>query len=268
LALVSSLSAQPVSFTIDVLSPSVQSLAVTNPNPTFFPDDLFDQVAAGGFMAPPPIFQLNGAGAAGPGGALIDVNAYSQGRSTNAFNQNAPSYFSLDRGSSGVAGTASAIEFNIIGGSEQSSDIFQSTYNNYNTQFRDGDGVASGDNPAAGPLGVAEPTTLGPVSPIPPSLVGDVDGIDLRPVAGAAFGTNIYCAYDQTTINTGAFGPVTSAADIFVNPLVSGYDAQVANTSGNPPAAQLYINENQISFGAFLLNDIDALVVFDNGNGI
>ena len=253
-----------VSFSIDVWSPSVQSAQITFPNPTFFPDDIFDEMVVMGFAPPPPLLQINGNGLSG---GLIEVNAYSQGRPLNHFRTSTPAIFSVDRGSAGAAGTAVSNEFGVAGGSEQSSDMFFSAYNNNNTLFRDGDGLASGVNPAAPALALAEPTSVGgPIVPIPPSLVGDVDGLDLRPAGGVSPSTRIYFSMDQTTVTSGAYGAI-SAADIFVNQLLSGYNQQVGGTVGNPPAAPVYAAEFALGFGQFVGNDVDAVVVFDDGDG-
>ena len=265
-ALLAAPSQAQVSFSIDVWSPSVQSAQITSPNPTVFPDDIFDQMGLVGFVPPPPLLQINGMALGGMGGSFVEVNAYSQGRPLNQFSTSASAFFSVDRGSAGVGGTATSNEFNIAGGSEQSSDVFFSTFNSNNTLFLDGDGVASGVNPAAPPLALAEPTTVGgPIVPIPPTHVGDLDGLDLRRAGGVSPSTRIYFSVDQGTVTGGTYGPI-SAADIFVNQLISGYNQPVGGVAGNPPAAPVYASESMLGFGPFMGNDLDALVVFDNGD--
>lgn len=266
-ALLAAASQAQVSFSIDILSPSVRSAQITFPNPTVFPDDIFDEMSMVGFAPPPPLLQINGIGLGGMGGSFVEVNAYSQGRPLSQFSTSAPAVFSVDRGSAGVGGTASSNEFNIPG-SEQSSDLFFSIFNSNNTLFRDGDGVASGANPAAPPLALAEPTTVGgPIVPIPPSSVGDLDGLDLRMSAGVSPSTRIYFSVDQGTVTVGTYGGTISAADIFVNQLTSGYNQPLGGVAGNPPAAPVYAPESALGFGQFIGNDLDALVVFDDGDG-
>jgi hypothetical protein len=187
-----------------------------------------------------------------------EVDGISFGRSPSTFSSSAGVVFSLDRGSSGVAGTASANEFGFGGGvSEQSSDIFLSALNGTNTLFADGDGVvqAGNPNPAAFPLGTGEFATY-PFPPGPPPAVGgaDLDALDLR--------ANLFAPGSPTGRLFFSLDPVSAAP-------FSGGDVLVDPTGGGG-LSNLYANEAVLGILPFPLlpgsNDIDALVVFDDGD--
>jgi hypothetical protein len=252
------------SFSLDSISPEVQQ-------GTYRADDILIP----GIGAPPvlsPILGFNGAGAVN-----LEMDDFSYGRPLSHFSKTAPAYFSVDLGAFGVAGTAVSVEFNAAGGSEASSDVFFSAYTGGNTLLYDGNGLATAPNPAAPPLGVSEPVTFGPpVPPIPPSLVGDIDGLDLRsvvfgPVPGSPTGV-IYFSLLTSSLSSGVYGPGLGGADVFVAPGVPGYSLPAApNTPPLSPAgvSQPYATEIALGFAPPIIgNDIDALVVFDNGDNI
>jgi hypothetical protein len=238
-----------LSFSIDAVSPEV---TVGNS----LPGNIYIPVASFGGpvvppVLPPAVIEINIGG---------EVDGLSFGRAPNAFRTNAAAVFSLDRGSSGLPGTASANEFNSGGGvSEQSSDVFQSTYNGTNTLFADGDGVvqAGNPNPAAFPLGTSEFPTF-PFPPIPPPVGGsDLDALDLQANllgAGSPTGRMFY------SLSSASAAPFFTGADVLVDP----------TGMGNPP--NLYANEFQLGILPIPLppgnNDVDALVVYDDGDNL
>lgn len=252
-AVVCSVSAQ--SFSVNQISPAVNVSGLQA-------DDVF--VSLGPLPAPvlsPPAVGFNGAG------VNLEVDAFSFGRPINHFGLNQAAVFSVDIGSRGVAGSPAAVEFNAPNGSENSSDLYLSTYNNTHTLFRDGDGAATGVNPAVQALGVAEPATFfPPVGPLPASGVGDVDAVDLRvnQLVPAMSPTGaVYFSVDQNTTASGVYGPGRSGADIFTALGTSGYDTPPAvNTSPT-----IYAAETMLGLGQITGNDLDALVVYDDGDG-
>ena len=246
------------SFSLDTISPSVQ-----------LGNALGDDVLALQIGAVPPVLPAPLLGYPGVG---FEVDAFSFGRPANQFSTNTPAFFSVDIGISGVGGTAVAIEFNNALGSEDSSDVFFSTYNSNNSLALDGDGNGTFPNPNVPGLGVAEPASFVHVPPpILPSLVGDVDALDMRSVvmpANSPTGAT-YFSIDPTTAASGVYGPGISAGDVFVGLGGGGYDQ--ATPVNLPPAApggvtQPYATEIALGFLAPLGNDIDALVVFDDGD--
>ncbi len=246
--------AQGQSFSIDGLSPefTVGVLGVA-PAGSILPGEIFTPLAAFGPVAtpvaPPGVFAINLPG---------EVNALSFGRAPASFNANDWAHFSLDRGSAGLTGTASANEFNNGGfGSEQSSDVFRSVFNSTNTIFADGDGVVQfgNPNPAAFPLGTGEFATFPfpPQPPIPPAGGADLDALDLRFNANAQGGSptgTIFMSVDASTAGSLGF----SAGDVLVDP--SGIGTANPNFYASDVALGLFPGGN----------DIDALVVFDNGD--
>ena len=252
-------SANGISFSIDGLSPEftvgIQGVAGAG---VIAPGDIYTPVASFAGVgltpvAPPGVLTINLPG---------EVNALSFGRAPASFSANHPASFSLDRGSAGVVGTASANEFNGAGlGSEQSSDIFRSVYNNSNTLFGDGDGVSQfgNPNPAGFPLNVGETATypFPPQPPIPPSNSSDLDALDLRfsPSAGGGGPPSptgrIFLSVDASTAGSLGF----SAGDVLVDPSGLG----TANPNFYASSAIL---------GLVGPNDIDALVVYDDGDNI
>jgi hypothetical protein len=247
-------SASGISFSIDGLSPEftvgVQGVA---PAGLILPGDIFTPLAQLGPVvtpvAPPGLLQVSFPG---------EVNALSFGRSPLTFSTNTPAFFSLDRASAGVAGTASGNEFSFGAGvSEQSSDVFRSVFNNTNTIFADGDGVVQpgNPNPAAFPLGVSEFATFPfPPGPLPPVGGGDLDALDLRfdtTGSGSPTGRNFF-SVDAST----AAGMFVSTSDVLLDatgmslvaPTVYAFDFQLGLTPG--------------------MNDIDALIVYDDGDNL
>jgi hypothetical protein len=250
------------SFSVDSISPTVQVSGG-------FADDVYNPVPGG----IPPVFPAPFIGLPGAGLNNLENDGFSYGRPLNAFSKTAPAYFSVDLGAHGLAGTAVSVEFNASGGSEASSDVFFSNYIGGNALRFDGDGLATAPNPAAPPLGVAEAGSYPVPMPIPPSLTGDVDGLDLRnvvmgPTTGPSSPTGVIFF---SLLNTSAYGPGFSPGDIFVAPGVPGYS--VPSGPSLPPVSpgvpQPYANEAALGMLPPLVgNDIDALVVFDNGDNI
>jgi hypothetical protein len=165
----------------------------------------------------------------------LEVDAISYGR--NLPFEPLTFYFSVDRGSIGVPGSAVAGEAAV---GDQAADIYVSTGAGTNFQFRDGNGFMA--NPAT-PGAPAPP--LGLLEPVP--LPGDnVDSLDLRNI-----GPIIYWSVDPATA-AGPYGGA-SAADIFMAPTAPGYSAGPAMYA---PAALL---------GLLAGDDIDAMVYFEDG---
>ncbi len=248
-------SAYGISYSIDGLSPEfavgVQGVA---PAGAILPGQIYTPVAAYAPVVPP----------VAPPGVLVnflpgEVNALSYGRAPNTFNANAPVYFSLDRGSAGLAGTGSAHEFNFGGGagSEQSSDVFRTSFNNTNTLFADGDGVAQFGNPngPAFPLGTGESATFPfpPQPPFPPALQADLDALDFRFNANFQGGSPTGRSFLSVDTST-AFGLGFQADDILVDPTGIG----TANPNFYTSGASLGLVPGS--------NDIDALIVYDDGD--
>ena len=138
---VSQVSAQ--SFSVDAISPTVTLTGG-------LPDDVY--IPAGGIppVLPAPLLGFSGSVLAGI--TSLEMDAMSYGRTLNEFGKSFPAFFSVDLGTSGVAVSAVAVEFNAATGSEASSDVFRSTYNSTNSLVFDGDGLATAPNPAAPPL--------------------------------------------------------------------------------------------------------------------
>jgi hypothetical protein len=219
-----------VSFSIDGISPAITTgLGAA-------PDEIYVEPGPGPTPVLPPAPLL----IPGSGGA-VELDALSFGRMPSSFTSGATAYFSVDRGTSAVAGSAIAIEFG-AGLSEQSSDVYSSGYTGTNALFRDGDGLASGTNPAVPGLGVAEPISFPPPGAPPPTLLGDVDAIDLRGSI-AAPPTVVFSSLSTTSASGAGF----SGADILLGGVVYASAALL---------------------GVSVLDDIDALVVFDDGDGI
>jgi hypothetical protein len=111
------------------------------------PDDIF-------FLTPgaPPVLPIPSIGFLGAGPA-IEVDALSYGRPISHFSSTAPVHFSVDFAAISSVGTATGIEFSNPAGSEASSDVFTSSYGGTNSLVYDGNGVATGANPAVPGLG-------------------------------------------------------------------------------------------------------------------
>ena len=257
------------SFSIDAFGASVSTTVST-------PDDIF---VVSGLSAPvlsPPTPIILGDPAA------PEVDALSYGRPLSDFGAAAPVHFSVDIAGTGAIGTAVAIEFGGAGsGSEAASDVFVSGLGGSNSLVYDGDGTSIAPNPApVAALGTAEPSTyVHPGVGFPPAVAGidDVDGFDLRSpsigIAGSPTGV-IYFSVDGFSLSTGIYGPGFSPADVFIGVGMAGYDSPGGGPgSGTPPTSpvgtQPYVTEAGLGFaGPHLGNDIDALVVYDDGDGI
>ena len=246
LAGLASAPARGQTFSIDVNSPEVV-VGSEQPGNLYIPAAAFGPVVPP--VVPPAVLNLNMTG---------ELDALSFGRALNTFSTSAAVVFSLDRGSAGVAGTASSNEFNSGGGvSEQSSDVFHSKLAGTNTLFADGDGVvqAGNPNPAAFPLGTGEFPTY-PFPPGPPPAVGgaDLDAFDLR--------ANLFGPGSPT-------GRMFFSLDSLSASPFSGGDVLVDPTGGGG-LSNLYANE--FSLGILPIpflpgsNDLDALVVYDDGD--
>ncbi len=153
--------------------------------------------------------------------------------------------FSVDRAAIGIPGTAVFIETGGVAGSGlAAADIFRTAapfvFFGTNVQIYDGDGVPTLPNAAPG-LGLVEG----------PAGAGDnLGGLDLKPAT-----SRIYLSVDPVT--AGVYGAGASAADVYVANTVPGYDA---------PAPAIYAPA--AALGLVPGDDIDALVVFDNGDGL
>ena len=234
------------------------------------PDDIFFPKAGA-----PPVLPIPSTGFPGSGPA-VEVDALSYGRPLSHFSATAPAHFSVDFAAISAAGTASGIEFSNPSGSEASSDVFFSSYTSTNSLVFDGNGLATGSNPAVPALALAEPVSQPPppgTPPIPPTF-DDLDGLDLRsptPLLASPTGV-IYFSLDAATAAGGVYGAGVSAADVFIGIGSSGpvYDGPGAGPT--PPASpggvpQPYAAELLLGFPT-PGNDIDAVVVYDNGDGI
>lgn len=250
-------------FSLDPISPTVlQGFGQ--------PDDLFLGQSAAPPALIPPVLLLPGVG--------NNTDGLSFGRPLNEFTKRAPAAFSVPRGSFGLAGTASGVESSA---GEEPSDVYRSIYTGTNTLLYDGDGVATAPNPAAPPLSVAEPATFLPQPIPPPTAVGDVDALDLRFSAGMQpplLNLTIYFSIDAASAAFGGYGGGASATDIYVGtglPPAGTYDSPfpaVGTLPFSPVGIQPYATEMQLGvippgFGPGG-NDVDALVVFDNGDNI
>ena len=252
-ACVSELQAQ--SFSVDAISPSVTLLGAK-------PDDIFFLAPAAAPVLPAPPLGIAAFGA--------ELDALSYGRTLGEFSTALHALFSVDIGGMGVAGSAVAVESTAA---EESSDVYFSTYGGTNGLLFDGDGLATAPNPAVPGLGVAEPVSY-PLPPIPPpSLSGDVDAFDLRsptPALTSPTGV-IYFSLDAAPITGGIYGAGFSPADIFIGLGGPGFDAPAAAAMPptSPSGAVPYATELALGFPVLLLgNDIDAVVVYDDGDGV
>ena len=157
--------------------------------------------------------------------------------------------FSVDRAALGVPGTAVAVETTgpAGGAGHAAADVFRTLAPfglPANVQLYDGDGVLTATN-AGLPLGLVE-------APLP----DNVDGLDLTgPVVGP--GTFVYFSVDAGSA-AGPYAGAVTQADVLVGPGAAGFDAP-AGTLVYAAAAALGLNPA----GG---DDIDALVVFDNGD--
>ncbi len=254
---------------------SLDSIGIEVQNGTYHADDILAPKPGVPPVLSPPLLAFPGAGALN-----LEMDDFSYGRPLAQFSKTAPAYFSVDLGAGGAAGTAVAIEFNAPGGSEACSDIFFSNYSGGNTLRFDGDGLATAPNPAVTPLGLYELVSAGPPPPpIPPALTSDIDGLDMRSFfmggpgqpPGSPTGVIFYSLL-TSSLSSGAYGPGFNGATIFVAPGTGGYDLPSGpflppTSPGGVP--QPYANEIALGMLPPLLgNDIDALVVFDNGDNI
>ncbi|MCP5537564.1 MAG: PEP-CTERM sorting domain-containing protein [Akkermansiaceae bacterium] len=175
------------------------------------------------------------------GGSGFDVNGISYGHSHTSFASVSGFAFSVDRVSGGIPGTATFVESS--GGlGEQSADVYAATIAAplFNTLLFDGNGASP---PGAG----TAPIGLGLIEMIGGLPTDNLNALDLRlppPIGGS-----IYWTSDSLTL------PGFSA-DIFITAAAPGYTAF-------PPA---YVTAAGLGLSA--ADDIDALVVFDDGDGI
>lgn len=138
--------------------------------------------------------------------------------------------FSVDHNSFGWPGTDVDKETNLPLFGDQPADIYWSGLTGNNTLMWDGDGAP---NPLLAPsLGLIEQ----------PSPADNLDGLELH-----GFTSSIFYSLDLAS---------GIAADVMVAPAIPGYDAQ-----GVPYA-------NWTMLGLQPGDDIDALVVFDDGDGV
>jgi hypothetical protein len=221
-------------FSLDALTAGANGVA---------PDDLL--LAPGGApllggatgLAPPPP----------PGFPLppVDVDAISFGHVFPAGHSLVGAEFSVAPGSVGAAGTALSAESGGVGFLDEPADIYISGMGGLNALGWDGDGVPAPGVPLLGPMGVFEPGS-------------NVDAWDATPPFGPApIGPGIHftvTAFEAAThpiyTGTGATGSY-----IFFSPPVVGYSVLPA------------LFATDASLGLLFLDDIDALVIVDDGSG-
>lgn len=167
-----------------------------------------------------------------PGAGLgFEVDAISQGMNEDLITGY---QFSVDQGSLGIAGAVLAE----AAASDQQADIYQSAGTGSNTLLYDGDGST------APTLGLLEQP-----------MADDVDGWE-----NDAFSGSIYFSYNVLAAPPPALG--TSGADIYRSFTLPGYDSI-------PPATPYaFAGMLGLDMSGLATDDIDALVVFDNGDGV
>lgn len=175
------------------------------------------------------------------GGSGFDVNGISFGHAHTAFASVAGLAFSVDRVSGGLPGTATIVESG--GGAtfgEQSADVFSMLFAtpSVNTLLHDGNGASP---PGAG----IPPIGLGLIEAVGGSPTDDLNALDLR--------------------LPGAGGPVFWTADALTLP---GASADIFLTTSLPYTAFPGTYASSAVLGLATTDDIDALVVFDDGDGI
>jgi hypothetical protein len=181
----------------------------------------------------------------GPGAYLnlmgvgLDINALSIAHDPLA--PPASFEFSIDRVSMGFPGTAASVEAAAM---DQACDIYSTPADGSNTLLWDGDGVLTLPNPPTPMLGLVE---QGPME----GIMDDLDAWE-NDIIGP--GTLIFFSLDMAT----AFGVGMSAADVLMAPAIPGYDAPIP-----PPAT--YATALELGLDP-IMDDIDALVVFDDGD--
>lgn len=186
-------------------------------------------------LAPGPVPVLFG------GGSGFDVNGISYGHPHTAFASVAGLAFSVDRFAGGAPGTATFTESG--GGAtfgEQSADVYSAMFAaaGFNTLLHDGDGASP---PGAG----IPPIGLGLIEAVGGSPTDDLNALDLRL---PAFGGPVYWTADALTLPGGS-------ADIFL-------------TTSLPYTAFPATYASSATLGLAMTDDIDGLVVFDDGDGI
>lgn len=181
------------------------------------------------------------------GGSPFDVNGFSYGHAAGIPITGAA--FSVDAGSLGIAGTA--VGFESGGGGapgEQSAGIYTTAFGGANGHLHDGDGLVFGVPSVGGPpaLGLVE-TAGAPAVPF-----DDVDGIDLRPPGAPAGGPPL----GMTIYWTPSVATAPGASDsIFVSAAGPGYAG----------AGALWAGPGMLGLGGFGADDIDALVILEDG---
>jgi hypothetical protein len=200
-------------------------------------DDLFNP-------GPVPALAIPGIGAPG-----IEVNAMSYGRSLLP-SDDVEVYFSVTQSSIGAPGTAVNLEGIFA---DHPADIFVSTLQGTNFQFRDGDGLI------ANPLTPGAPSpALGLIEPIPAFPFGDnLDALDLRlgPVPLLGLGPSVFWSVDAATAAGFPAYAGLSSADVFWSPPLAGYSGAPAIYA---PAPLL---------GLMFGDDIDGMVWFEDDTG-
>lgn len=175
-----------------------------------------------------PDIRFLGAGA----GSEIEVDALSYGHGIMSSHTDA--FFSVDRNSNGLAGTAVAGQ----APADREADIFASNFAESNTQIYDANGSNGAPNG-----GLAEPAST------------NIDGLDMRAQSPTG---HIYWSVDRETAETEHpyAAAAVSGADIFISQAAGGYSLT------NP--LKRYATANDL--GLTETDDIDALVVIEIKN--
>jgi hypothetical protein len=171
-------------------------------------------------------------------GAGLEVNAIS--RPHNPAMTIAGFEFSIDLASTAVPGTPANIEATA---GDQLADIYSSLVDGNNTLLWDGNGVFTAPNPTVPPLGLAEPFSA--------PFGDDLDAWendDLVPASPLFFSLDL-----ATAMSAGSF-----ASDVLMATVGPGYDS---------PTPAVYASATQLGLSPFE-DDIDALVVFDDGDNV
>ena len=204
-------------------------------------------VAPGGPSALPPdaIFTPGPAPILPSGAGNIDGLSF--GRTAASFAPGLPLQFSVSVGATGTPGSAVLGEATAPLGPDQTADIFVELppfgAPSGNAHVFDGNGFPNVSPGPSGALGLIEPTMATPGAPS-----DNVDAWDNRSGPLAAFGMSVFYSFDTAT------SPSGSGADVFIF------------TPPGPFPAPSGIYAGFGSLGLLMGDDIDALVVFDDGD--
>ena len=200
-------------------------------------------------IAPGGAIILPGSGPPGPGSG-IELNAVSYGHAAGLIVVGGA--FSVTYGSPGAPGTAVDGESSGFGGLpgllDEGADIFFTGFGGFNGQGFDGDGLvafaATPGAPAPG-LGLIE----GPGG-------DNIDALDLRGGPPGGAGSPVFFSVDVPTAALPIYAGL-GAEDVLLAPAAPGF-------AGAPPAPYVFGG----AMGLLPGDDIDALAVFDDGDGL